>query len=255
MQRDGRERRLGAARARDAGLSASTRVVYTSDHGDNLGARGLWGKSTLYEESAGVPLIMAGPGIAAGTVVATPVSHVDCAPTFLDVTGVPRPLGADSLPGASLVDIANGGTPERPVISEYHAIGSVAGAFMLRFDRWKYCHYVAYAPQLFDLAADPEETTDLAGDPRSRECSPKASGGCGRCSIRKPSTRAQRSARPNCSRGTAAATPRSRAATSASRPRPAPPPKSTSPAVPRELLALAPRTQPLAALLRALEAP
>jgi choline-sulfatase len=68
-----------------------------------------------------------------------------------------------------LIHIANGSTPERPVISEYHAIGSVAGAFMLRFNRWKYCHYVAYAPQLFDLAADPEETTDLAGDPRYRD--------------------------------------------------------------------------------------
>ena len=138
-----------------AGLADSTRVVYTSDHGDNLGARGLWGKSTLYEESAGVPLIMAGPDIAAGRVVDAPVSHVDCAPTFLDMTGVPQPRGADALPGASLVDIANGAKPARPVISEYHATGSVAGAFMLRFDRWKYCHYVAYRPQLFDLAADP----------------------------------------------------------------------------------------------------
>jgi choline-sulfatase len=55
------------------------------------------------------------------------------------------------------------------VISEYHAIGSVAGAFMLRFGRWKYCHYVAYAPQLFDLAADPEETTDLAAEARYRD--------------------------------------------------------------------------------------
>jgi len=85
------------------------------------------------------------------------------------LTGVSRPLGADSLPGASLVDIANGSTPERPVISEYHATGSVAGAFMLRFDRWKYCHYVAYVPQLFDLTSDPEETTDLAGDSRYRD--------------------------------------------------------------------------------------
>jgi choline-sulfatase len=59
----------------DAGLADGTRVVYTSDHGDNVGARGLWGKSTLYEESAGVPLIMAGPDIPAGRVVAAPVSH------------------------------------------------------------------------------------------------------------------------------------------------------------------------------------
>jgi len=37
---------------------------------------------------------------------------------------------------------------------------------MLRFGKWKYCHYVAYRPQLFDLDADPEELVDLAGDPR-----------------------------------------------------------------------------------------
>ncbi len=54
----------------DAGLAPDTRVVYTSDHGDNVGARGLWGKSTMYEESAGVPLILAGPDIAAGATCA-----------------------------------------------------------------------------------------------------------------------------------------------------------------------------------------
>ena len=58
----------------DTGLSDTTRVIYTSDHGDNVGARGLWGKSTLYEESAGVPLIAAGPDIPAGRVIDTPVS-------------------------------------------------------------------------------------------------------------------------------------------------------------------------------------
>src|SRR5262249_1279658 len=47
----------------EAGLAGDTRVIYTSDHGDNLGTRGLWGKSTMYEESAGVPIIMAGPEI------------------------------------------------------------------------------------------------------------------------------------------------------------------------------------------------
>ena len=47
----------------DAGLAEDTRVLYTSDHGDNLGSRGLWGKSTMYEETAAVPLIMAGPDI------------------------------------------------------------------------------------------------------------------------------------------------------------------------------------------------
>jgi len=37
---------------------------------------------------------------------------------------------------------------------------------MLRFGKWKYCHYVAYRPQLFDLESDPEELTDLAADGR-----------------------------------------------------------------------------------------
>jgi choline-sulfatase len=151
---------------RDAGLERDTRVIYTSDHGDNVGARGLWGKSTLYEESAGVPLIVAGPDVPAGRVVAAPVSHIDCAPTILEGAGLPATVGGRALPGASLFALASGATAQRPVISEYHAIGSVAGAFMLRFGPWKYCHYVGARPQLFDLDADPEELTDVAADPR-----------------------------------------------------------------------------------------
>ena len=46
-----------------AGLAGTTRVLYSSDHGDNLGTRGLWGKSTMYEESAGVPMLFAGPEV------------------------------------------------------------------------------------------------------------------------------------------------------------------------------------------------
>ena len=97
--------------------------------------------------------------------VATPVSHIDCAPTILEAVGLPGLVGGRPLPGASLFAVADGATPARPVISEYHAISAVAGAFMLRFGKWKYCHYVAYRPQLFDLEADPEELVDLATDP------------------------------------------------------------------------------------------
>jgi choline-sulfatase len=151
-----------------AGLAGDTRIIYTSDHGDNVGARGLWGKSTLYEESAGVPLIMAGADIPEGCVVHTPVSHIDCAPTILEAAGESPSRIEPPLPGASLFAIAGGAQPTRPVMSEYHAIGSVAGAFMLRFGPWKYCHYVTYRPQLFNLADDPEELTDLATDARYR---------------------------------------------------------------------------------------
>jgi choline-sulfatase len=153
----------------DCGLLASTRILYTSDHGDNVGARGLWGKSTLYEEAAGVPLIVAGAEIPRGAVCETVVSHVDCYPFILAAAGLPAPTGDMAGLRYSLADLAAGLIPERTILSEYHGMGSTTAAFMIRHDRFKYVHYVDYRPQLFDLAADPEELTDLAGEPRCRD--------------------------------------------------------------------------------------
>ncbi|MGH8740429.1 MAG: sulfatase-like hydrolase/transferase [Burkholderiales bacterium] len=149
----------------EAGLAGTTRVLYTSDHGDNLGARGLWGKSTMYEEIAGVPLIVAGPGIPEGRRIDTPVSHVDCFPTILETAGVGFAEVQDGHPGVSLLELARGAQPERTVLSEYHGMGSTTGAFAIRAGRYKYVHYVKYPPQLFDLEADPEEIEDLAARP------------------------------------------------------------------------------------------
>lgn len=145
-----------------SGQADDTVVLYTSDHGDNLGARGLWGKSTMFEEIAGVPMLLAGPGVPAGKVVDTPVSHVDAFPTIVEVAGEAMPAG---YPGVSLVELARGVVPQRTVLSEYHGMGSSTGAFAIRNGRWKYVHYAKYAPQLFDLETDPDETRDLAGDP------------------------------------------------------------------------------------------
>ena len=75
------------------------------------------------------------------------------------------PEAYDTHPGKSLFKLANGSKPDRNVLSEYHGMGSTTGAFMIRHGQYKYVHYVAYAPQLFDLEADPEELRDLAGDP------------------------------------------------------------------------------------------
>jgi choline-sulfatase len=151
-----------------AGLAATTRVIYSADHGDNLGTRGLWGKSTMYEESAGVPMIAAGPGLPQGVVCREPVSLVDCFPTILAWTGV-RPHPADrDLPGAALDRIASGAAPPRTVLSEYHATGAATGAFMIRKGRFKFVYYAGMPPQLFDLDADPQETRDLGQDPGYR---------------------------------------------------------------------------------------
>ncbi len=160
----------------ETGLAHDTRVVFVSDHGDNLGARALWGKSTMYEESAGVPLIAAGPGIAPGRRIRTPVSHVDFHPSILQAVGA---VGArrtaigeaasgalDALPGRSIFDIADAPyDPDRAVFSEYHAAGSVSASYMVRRGRYKYIHYTGFQPELFDLEADPDEVSDRAADP------------------------------------------------------------------------------------------
>src|SRR3989440_6940720 len=152
-----------------SGLAESTRIVYTSDHGDNLGARGLWGKSTMYEEVAGVPLIVQGPEIPVGTKIGTPASHVDTYPFILQCAGENRPELYDGQPGCSLFDLAQGSRPQRNVLAEYHGMGSTTAAFMIRHGKYKYVHYVAYRPQLFDLQRDPEELADLATDSRYGE--------------------------------------------------------------------------------------
>lgn len=149
----------------EAGLAETTRVIYSSDHGENLGARGLWGKSNLYRESVDIPMIMAGPDVSPG-VCETPVSLLDLSVTILESLGLDSSSVLSGRPGRSLFDIATSPPePDRIVFSEYHAVGSDTGAFMLRQGRWKYHHYVRFPPELFDLATDPEETRDLARDP------------------------------------------------------------------------------------------
>jgi choline-sulfatase len=148
------------------GLSEVTQVIYVSDHGDNLGARGLWGKSNMYEESVAVPLIMAGPGVPVARICRTPVSLVDIFPTVLSTLGVPRVAEDDLMPGRSLnVILAAPDDPERVVFSEYHGMGSTSAAYMVRKGRYKYVHYVHRPTQLFDLATDPEEFLDRAANP------------------------------------------------------------------------------------------
>jgi choline-sulfatase len=153
-----------------SGQAASTRVVYTSDHGDALGQRGLWGKSTLYEETCAVPLIIAGADIPSGRVVDTPVTLLDLYPFIIDCVGE---AGAGfiepSHPGVGIDRLARGETPTRTVLSEYHGMGSTTGAFAIRNGRYKYIHYAKYRPQLFDLEADPDEARDLSSDPRFAE--------------------------------------------------------------------------------------
>lgn len=145
-----------------SGLGGDTTVVYTSDHGDNVGARGLWGKSNLYQESVCVPLIVAGPGLRRA-VCETPVSLLDLSVEIAEHFGA----SIESASGAKrLRDIAcEPDDLSRTVFSEYHAVGAVSGAYMIRKGRWKYHHYVGFEPELFDVVSDHEEIEDLAALP------------------------------------------------------------------------------------------
>lgn len=149
----------------DAGLTDETRVVYTSDHGDNLGARGLWGKSNMYEEAVAVPLIVAGPGVPEGSVVETPVNLLDLYPLIVGGAGAADATTVtDDHPGGDILKVIVGEDSGRAVFSEYHAMGSKTAAYMIRKGPYKLVHYVGYEPQLFDLGEDPEELNDLARD-------------------------------------------------------------------------------------------
>jgi choline-sulfatase len=163
---------LGALR--DSGLADDTVVVFTADHGEMLGERGLWFKMAFFEDSARVPLVVRAPdGIArAGARVAEPVSLLDFAPTLLDLAGVPDDAEARAgLDGHSLAPLLRGsGERGAPVVAEYLAEGVTAPMVMVRRGDLKYVRCPGDPDQLFDLAADPRELRNLAGaDPRGGE--------------------------------------------------------------------------------------
>lgn len=146
-----------------SGQLDNTVIIFTCDHGDMLGDRGLWYKMNFFERSARVPLIIAGPGVSQGTNEA-PCSLVDLLPTMLDIAGSP----ADGYDGAgrSLWDLASGGSaaPDRSTAVEYFGECSADPMVMIRRGQLKYSYCEIDPPQLYDLATDPEERNNLAAE-------------------------------------------------------------------------------------------
>ncbi|ACV68202.1 choline-sulfatase [Desulfohalobium retbaense] len=156
----------------DCGLRENTIVVFTADHGDMLGERGLWYKMSFHEWSARVPFIVSAPQRFQPGRVTTPVSLVDLLPTLLDLSGDPHlEAPADRLDGQSLVPLLQGevASLDRPVISEYLGEGAVAPMVMVRWGRYKYIACPADPPLLFDLQEDPDELANLAGRPEMQD--------------------------------------------------------------------------------------
>jgi choline-sulfatase len=137
----------------ELGMSDSTNLIYTSDHGEMLGKFGLVGKRALYEDSVRIPCIAAGPDFPAGKVVDTPVDLTDVQASLFAATGRRRP--AEML-GQPLQSIANN-DENRVIFSEFHGAGTNFGTYMIRKGDWKLVYYVNADCQLFHLREDPDE--------------------------------------------------------------------------------------------------
>ena len=138
-------------------------IVFTSDHGDMLGERGLWFKMNFFEGAARVPLMVAAPSLTPG-LIETPVSTLDVTPTLAALAGISMDEVAPWTAGESLIPVA-AGAPRAPVPMEYAAEGSITPLVALRDGPWKYIRCAADPEMLFNLDDDPGERMNLAADP------------------------------------------------------------------------------------------
>ncbi len=140
----------------------NTIIVFTSDHGDFLGERGLWYKMSFLEPSAHVPMLIWSPSRFKARRVKEPVSLADILPTLAELGGT-KTL-ARKTDGRSLVPLLNG-RPEHAEATawgEYLAEGTIAPMYMLRRGNWKFIHTPTDPDQLFNLVDDPNELKNLA---------------------------------------------------------------------------------------------
>ncbi|HSW47173.1 MAG TPA: sulfatase-like hydrolase/transferase [Phycisphaerae bacterium] len=141
------------------GMTDDTIVIFASDNGLAIGSHGLMGKQNLYEHSAKVPLIIAGPGIPKDSTDAL-VYLMDLFPTTCDLVNIPVPLGLDGKSLKSVIDGKSKGV-RNTLFSAYRDVQRA-----VRDARWKLIRYPEIdKTQLFDLQSDPDELKDLSGDP------------------------------------------------------------------------------------------
>lgn len=149
-------------------LNENTIVIFTADHGEMLGERGLWYKSCFFESASRVPLLIALPSARSGRITQHTTSLVDLLPTLLEFAGQGDQLEPVSeIAGHSLVALLSRDQKEwvNEAYGEYTAEGSIAPVVMIKRDSRKFVYSDTDEPQLYDLAADPNELNNLAFRP------------------------------------------------------------------------------------------
>jgi arylsulfatase A-like enzyme len=158
-----------------------TLVVFTSDHGEQMGDHWLYGKAGFFEQSYHIPLLVRMPGRPGGVRVGAFTEHVDLMPTMLEWLGLEIPRQCD---GASLGPWLAGGVPSTwrdaahwefdfrdPEVESALGLGMEECNLVVRRDATgKYVHFAGLRPLFFDLARDPSEFDDISGtsDGRAR---------------------------------------------------------------------------------------
>lgn len=152
----------------ETGLSDNTIIIFTADHGEMMGERGMWFKQHFFEWAARIPLVMHWPQKWAPARVDKNVSLLDLMPTLLDAAhGAAYDDLAEPLDGQSLIPALEGDPSglDDVAISEFAADGSTGPSRMVKKGPWKFMYLEGVDVRLYNLEADPLEQTDLADDP------------------------------------------------------------------------------------------
>jgi len=146
-----------------SGAIDNTIVVFTSDHGYHMGEHGHWLKTTLFENAARVPLIIAGPGVtAAGRSTSSLAELVDLYPTLAELTGLSAP---DYVSGVSLAPTLKdpSAQPRTSAMTQLKDRNHTVRTADFRYTEWG--EGGSDGVELYDRRADPEELVNRASDP------------------------------------------------------------------------------------------
>ena len=149
----------------ECGMEDNTVIIFTSDHGDMIGERGLWFKKNLFDPAIRIPMMLYWPGRNLPPRIAAPVSLLDILPTVAEIAGLPGQVMASGLEGKSLFRRIDSIAAEQCVYAEHLDGGTRAPRVMLRRGDLKIVQSLAYPTQLYNLSDDPHELTNLAEHP------------------------------------------------------------------------------------------